>query len=756
MALLFVTEKSGDVAAVTASVTPTDLNFMVMTVAKNSDRNAPSKEPNAVTESTTSRTSDWLQDRLVSGPFDVKTHAGYLADLISKLHNAQGEKLAETVELSQYVYCQCLLKISKRVKAEIARGISAIKFFDLLDPAGIKFSDDPFPPPKGSQQLAERGRLAAQDESWLIDLLQDHWEIDFQGKDDKVDGVPVKHLVLNKKAKQLLAGLIASTVERLDEQVSDTILALSRSKAIDKKTGVSIERIDKIKDCLGDLTDTMDDIDSFVHRSVAVWDLLHSIEMRQFFKSLRPHLTTETETGDAPAEDPPLAPGEVTITPAPENATEATVTPAPKETAATPASEEATETPAAEEAAATTALEKVAVTQEALVTPALEEVAVTPVPVEATVTPAAGEATVTPAREEPEDVTMTPAPEEVIMTPAPEEAAAVPAPEEVAVKQEAPATYMPEVAVTLTPEEVTVTLAPEMVAVTPAPDKAAVTPASEEVTAIPALEEAAVEDDEEEDNIPELEPGPPPGPELRHWMKCLALYPRALHSLRAHIKVFCGQLFHIRVVETSLPSQPSQQASLQMTLSAVSDGSLEDVARCRDLIKQAVLRGPERSVRDKAYQCLIGKLDDTEWEGSFRGNVHCEACLACEMIMAPIAHQNSIGTSKRCCAICTWFLEAVDPEIRYSATHGKVYPWALPTIDIDPKIKSAAAQDILEKLVHHLRTSLAEEDAQRGSHTPDSASGSDGTHRRMRAAKKKPTKRKRDLGLMKALEEPVS
>ncbi|KAG9011752.1 hypothetical protein FRB94_007742 [Tulasnella sp. JGI-2019a] len=82
---------------------------------------------------------------------------------------------------------------------------------------------------------------------------------------------------------------------------------------------------------------------------------------------------------------------------------------------------------------------------------------------------------------------------------------------------------------------------------------------------------------------------------------------------------------------------------------------------------------------------------------------------------------NSIGTSKRCCTTCAWFIQALNPEIRYSATHGKVYPRALPNADIESGVK----QQVLNKLVKYLKALLDQEAREGKSHTPDSTSRPD-------------------------------
>ncbi|KAG8995000.1 hypothetical protein FRB94_009503 [Tulasnella sp. JGI-2019a] len=197
-------------------------------------------------------------------------------------------------------------------------------------------------------------------------------------------------------------------------------------------------------------------------------------------------------------------------------------------------------------------------------------------------------------------------------------------------------------------------------------------------------DEVSMEQDEEEDNLPEVEPGPPLVSELR-----------------------LDEVFGAVSSRAQKPKEPSQNISGSAIphQGPVSD----DVTYCRDLIKDAITREDGKGPKEDAYQCLVGNVDDATWEESFRGNAHCEACLACEMMKGPITRQNnSIGTSKRCCAPCTWFLEALNPSIRYSAAHGKIYPWAVPTIDIDPEIKSVAAQHVLSKLKLHLRISLAQ------------------------------------------------
>ncbi|KAG9000356.1 hypothetical protein FRB93_012750 [Tulasnella sp. JGI-2019a] len=62
----------------------------------------------------------------------------------------------------------------------------------------------------------------------------------------------------------------------------------------------------------------------------------------------------------------------------------------------------------------------------------------------------------------------------------------------------------------------------------------------------------AMEDDGEDDNIPALETAASPGPEIRHWMKCLALYPRALHSLETQVNIHRDRQFPSRLLSRSL------------------------------------------------------------------------------------------------------------------------------------------------------------------------------------------------------------
>ncbi|KAG9003148.1 hypothetical protein FRB93_011228 [Tulasnella sp. JGI-2019a] len=303
MALLLVTERSGDVATVTVSITSTDLHLMVMTVAKNPNPDTQSKEP-YVTECTTGRTPDWLQDRLVTGPFDLKTHTGYLACLIGKLHNAPGDKIAETRELSRFIYCQCLPKITRRAKAEIVPKISAIHFFESFHPPDITFSNDPFPPPKDAKQLEDRGRLVVRDESRLINVLSTYSETSFSYSDDHVGGVPVRHLILDKQSKTLLATWIKSTVKRLIKQVDETNSVIVGSKV--NMEAPDAQRKDTIVGCLDRLAKTMNDINALVHGSVSVWDLLHSTEMMGFYK-------TFLAQSSASARDFPVTPDEVSM-----------------------------------------------------------------------------------------------------------------------------------------------------------------------------------------------------------------------------------------------------------------------------------------------------------------------------------------------------------------------------------------------------------------------------------------------------------
>ncbi|KAG9027677.1 hypothetical protein FRB95_007540, partial [Tulasnella sp. JGI-2019a] len=245
MALILVTDEFDGAIAVLSSFTRANLNFAVVTMAKNLDRTA---QPNVADEFTTSPTPD-------CGPFNLRTHASHLTDL--KLHNAPGEKLAKTAELSQYIYFQCLLKISKRAKAEIAPGISVIKFFALLDLVIIEFSNDPSPPPEGAQQLEERGSTA--------------------------DAVGVRYLTLNKESKRLLVLWITSTIEKLDEQIG---------RAISATTCVNVpgpKRKEEVTSCLDELVGDMESINALSYSSVAVWDLLHSSEIMQFYESLEAH-----------------------------------------------------------------------------------------------------------------------------------------------------------------------------------------------------------------------------------------------------------------------------------------------------------------------------------------------------------------------------------------------------------------------------------------------------------------------------------
>ncbi|KAG9037000.1 hypothetical protein FRB95_007295 [Tulasnella sp. JGI-2019a] len=156
-------------------------------------------------------------------------------------------------------------------------------------------------------------------------------------------------------------------------------------------------------------------------------------------------------------------------------------------------------------------------------------------------------------------------------------------------------------------------------------------------------------------------------------MKCLAVYPRALHNLKTQVNIHRDQQFRIKVVEPVPPSEPFQQASLQQTLSALSDDSKVVIDRYRELIGPAARRiSPTRRPNDKTWL----------WS-SHQGTA--------------LERQNAVAL----------------PVL--------VYPRALPNADIESGVK----QQVLNKLVKHLKVLLDQEAREGKSHTPDSTSRPD-------------------------------
>ncbi|KAG9007325.1 hypothetical protein FRB94_014447 [Tulasnella sp. JGI-2019a] len=101
------------------------------------------------------------------------------------------------------------------------------------------------------------------------------------------DAVGVRYLTLNKESKRLLVLWITSTIEKLDEQIG---------RAISATTCVNVpgpKRKEEVTSCLDELVGDMESINALSSSSVAVWDLLHSSEIMQFYESLEAHSVSE-------------------------------------------------------------------------------------------------------------------------------------------------------------------------------------------------------------------------------------------------------------------------------------------------------------------------------------------------------------------------------------------------------------------------------------------------------------------------------
>ncbi|KAG9003249.1 hypothetical protein FRB93_011162 [Tulasnella sp. JGI-2019a] len=178
---------------------------------------------------------------------------------------------------------KCLLQISKRADAQ-PFGISTLEIFQKLDVKSFSFSDHVVLPPLGTEQRKEKKRLAIQDESWLITTFNNRYNAKTSHSEIKVGGKTIRHLILDKSAKLRLAQYIKSTVIRLDKDitVAGSVVPGSGPVGDDKRENISVE----IGNSLDNLMETMDEVYWLVHHSVAVWDILHSLEMRHHFVTL--------------------------------------------------------------------------------------------------------------------------------------------------------------------------------------------------------------------------------------------------------------------------------------------------------------------------------------------------------------------------------------------------------------------------------------------------------------------------------------
>lgn len=135
----------------------------------------------------------------------------------------------------------------------------------------------------------------------------------------------------------------------------------------------------------------------------------------------------------------------------------------------------------------------------------------------------------------------------------------------------------------------------------------------------PSVEEA-------DGHVPLPRTGPTPGPELRHFIECLAIYPRALYDLGRVIKTRPNQKFSIGVVPLEPPR--AEQASIAAAMGAAfSDATSDEI----DTYMQVVRRAADGDDEDKARVALAA-LDEHAWAQSFPGARHCAAGLACEVL----------------------------------------------------------------------------------------------------------------------------
>ncbi|KAG8978948.1 hypothetical protein FRB94_012024 [Tulasnella sp. JGI-2019a] len=200
---------------------------------------------------------------------------------------------------------------------------------------------------------------------------------------------------------------------------------------------------------------------------------------------------------------------------------------------------------------------------------------------------------------------------------------------------------------------------------------------------------------------------------VQMWLKGLCHWHRASLDLGTTGNVtrfLAPRTLQINVVEVTPIAEPTIQASLSETLA-----ELEPHNRGFQRTARQVLRNQmQYAVKRKGGPAKV--LSDTDggdgrWATEFWGRVHCEASLACGEDQELI---KEIGVSKRCCFCCAVFLTALDPRLKYTGSHDKVYPWA-PPANPPPEAKNVVLKALQNRLNDHIRLSRQSSDSGPGS-----------------------------------------
>ncbi|KAG8981744.1 hypothetical protein FRB94_008606 [Tulasnella sp. JGI-2019a] len=140
-------------------------------------------------------------------------------------------------------------------------------------------------------------------------------------------------------------------------------------------------------------------------------------------------------------------------------------------------------------------------------------------------------------------------------------------------------------------------------------------------------------------------------------------------------------------------ADPTKQASLSTTLTALQPNNQDFESGARDFLQRKI-KHAERENSALGAALASGSSNDEKWTNGFLGRVHCEAYLACDQTLA-----KEVGVSARRCFCCAVSLKALGRGLKYTGSHGKVYPWAPP---------ANAPRDAKEAVLKELQTKLNE------------------------------------------------
>ncbi|KAG8985098.1 hypothetical protein FRB93_006107 [Tulasnella sp. JGI-2019a] len=187
---------------------------------------------------------------------------------------------------------------------------------------------------------------------------------------------------------------------------------------------------------------------------------------------------------------------------------------------------------------------------------------------------------------------------------------------------------------------------------------------------------------------------------VQKWLKGLCHWHRAFVDLGnkgAIVKLLAPRKLQIKVVEAMPIAEPTKQAPLSQTLMALRPLNQEFEKAARDSLRYQM-----QYAKGGGGMGMVLAGDgscDKEWSQLFKGRAHCEAYLACD-VETQISIKE-IGVSKRCCYCCAGFLKALEPNVKYTRSDDRVYPWAPPANAPRPA-KEAVLKALQDKLYEHI------------------------------------------------------